>query len=218
MSVWVKICGIRDIETARSVAALGPDAVGLNFYADSPRAVPPAVARKIVAELPSSVTPVGVFVNHPPADVHSTCEHVGLTTVQIHGDETPEMIAELHGLEVIRAVRVAAATLGDVAALIERIAEAGVPLNACLVDAHVPGAYGGTGTLAPWKLLAEGWDRTHWPPLILAGGLNPDNVADAVRTVRPWGVDVASGVETAPGEKDLDRVARFIAAVRGAVN
>jgi phosphoribosylanthranilate isomerase len=218
MSIWIKICGLRDVETARAVADLRPDAVGLNFYVDSPRAVSIEAAQEIVGVLPASLTPVGVFVNHAPADVLSICERVGLSTVQLHGDESIGMIAQLDGLQIIRAVRVGEETLDKVAEQIERIEATGVKLAACLVDAHVPGAYGGTGRRPPWDVLAAGWDREHWPPLVLAGGLHPANVADGIRTVRPWGVDVASGVESSPGVKDLERVGRFIAAARAAAS
>lgn len=216
MSIWIKICGIRDVETGRAVADLGPDAVGLNFYAGSARAVSPETAREVVGGLPASVAPVGVFVNHAPADVISICRHVGLSTVQLHGDESPEMLPRLDGLHIIRALRVGGESLEPVAEHLQRIAAAGVTLSACLVDGDVPGAYGGTGHRAPWELLADGWDRKHWPPMVLAGGLSPGNVVDAIRTVRPWGVDVASGVESSPGEKDLELVAQFITAARAA--
>lgn len=216
MSLWVKICGIRDVATARSVAALGADAIGLNFYPDSPRVVSPDTAAEIVAALSSSVTPVGVFVNHTPDEVRSICRHVGLSTVQLHGDETPQMMAELDGLQLIRAFRVRGEDLRAVAADLRETAAAGVHLTACLLDAHVPGSYGGTGQCPPWQVLADGWDHEHWPAMILAGGLTPENVADGVRTVRPWGVDVASGVESSPGEKDLERVRRFITSARNA--
>ncbi len=105
MSIWIKICGIRDVETARAVAALGPDAIGLNFYADSPRVVSPETAADVVAALPASVAPVGVFVNHLSADVRSICQRVGLSTVQIHGDESPDIIVQLGDFRVIRAFR-----------------------------------------------------------------------------------------------------------------
>lgn len=213
--MWTKICGIRDLDTAQRVALLLPDAIGLNFFAGSRRLVGPDVAAAIVRELPDRVEPVGVFVNHALDDVRAICRQTGLRTVQLHGDEPPELAAALTDLDVIRVYRVGAAGLAPVAADLERCRSLGVRLRACLVEAHIDGSYGGTGRTAPWTLLRDGWQLTDWPPLILAGGLTPDNVAQAVRSVRPWGVDVASGVESAPGVKDVDRVAGFLRAARG---
>jgi phosphoribosylanthranilate isomerase len=218
MSIWIKICGIRDVATARAVAALGPDAIGLNFYAGSPRAVSLETAAEIVGILPGAVVPIGVFVNHSAEEVRSICQRVELATVQIHGDESAGMIAQLGDLRIIRAFRIGRDELSDVAASIGEIAATRVRLAGCLVDAHVAGAYGGTGQSPPWRLLADGWDRDNWPPMILAGGLTPENVADGIHAVRPWGVDVASGVESVPGQKDLERVRRFIATARAAAN
>lgn len=213
--MWIKICGIRDAETAAAVGVLRPDAIGLNFYAKSARAVTTQQGAAITAALPSGVEPVGVFVNHSLDEIVSICDACGLRTVQLHGDEPPELIEQLRPLRVIRAIRLgrdnATATLESAAAL----GEGGWPVRALLVDAHVPGSYGGTGQAAPWDLLSGGW-RRDWPPLILAGGLTAENVAEAVRAVCPWGIDVAGGVESSPGVKDLDQVARFIEAARNA--
>lgn len=211
--MWIKICGIRDAETAAAVGALRPDAIGLNFYAKSVRSVTAREAAAIVAALPGGVEPVGVFVNHALDEIRAICAACGLNTVQLHGDEPPELVTQLRPLRVIRAIRLgrdaASSSLQAVAAL----GQGGWPVRAVLVDAHVPGSYGGTGEAAPWDVLSGGW-RREWPPLILAGGLTAENVAEAVRAVRPWGIDVASGVESSPGVKDLDRVARFIKAAR----
>ncbi len=214
--MWIKICGIRDPETAEAVARLAPDAIGLNFFGGSPRCVSVDAAARVVCGLPASIEPVGVFVNHSHAEITGICRACALATVQLHGDESPEFVARLPQFRVIRAYRIGREGLDGVAADLERCMALGVRLVACLIDARAPGTYGGTGQTAPWDLLADGWRTGRWPPLILAGGLTPDNVTTAIARTHPWGVDVASGVETAPGEKDLARVARFVRAARAA--
>lgn len=213
--MWIKICGIRDAQTARAIAALGPDALGFNFYSRTPRAVTIETAAEIVPLLPETVEPVGVFVNETPAQIAAICRRCKIGTVQLHGDEPPERLAELGrlapGLKLIRAYRMGGDGLGSLARYLQACDRLNVRLAACLVDARVEGLYGGSGTRVPWHRLASDYPRDEWPPLILAGGLTPENVAEAAAAVRPWGLDVASGVESAPGEKDLDRVARFIA-------
>lgn len=215
--MWVKICGIRDLATAQKVATLAPNAIGLNFYASSPRSVTKETAREITASLPTTISAVGVFVNHSIAELCETATECRLAMVQLHGDERPEFLAELQtrlpAIPLLRAWRVD----GDLVELQSYLAECqrlGVRLTGCLVDAKVTGSYGGTGHLPPWDVLAASYLRETWPPLILAGGLTAENVARGVQTVQPWGVDVASGVESQAGVKDLDRVARFIAAAR----
>ena len=211
--MWTKICGIRDVATARQVATLRPSAIGLNFFSRSPRCVSPPIAREIVAALPDGVEPVGLFVNHSVAEIVETSRQCGLTTVQLHGDEPPEFLAELAAaadVRVIRAHRQGDEGLEPLRQYLDHCTQLGVGLFAVLIDARVEGQYGGTGRRAPWPLLREDYDRAHWPPLILAGGLQPGNVAEAIDAVRPWGVDVAGGVETAPGCKDLSAVAAFL--------
>lgn len=209
--MWVKICGIRDVATARWVAELSPDAIGLNFYKGSPRCVDEAVARAIASELPRGVEAVGVFVDHSPADIVRICRACGITTAQLHGDYADSDINACQdaGLKVIRVVR-----LGHEwpVGLSDGLDESSREIR-YLIDAQVNGAYGGTGQTAPWKLLASKW-QPGWPPLILAGGLTPDNVSEAIAAVRPFGVDISSGVETAPGVKDPQRVRRFIESAR----
>ncbi|REJ87547.1 MAG: phosphoribosylanthranilate isomerase [Planctomycetota bacterium] len=212
--MWIKICGIRNVETAERVAALAPDAIGLNFYDQSPRCVEQETAAKIVAGLPPDVEPVAVFVNATAERVAEVCRTCGIRTVQLHGDESPEFVGRLNGLQVIRAFRVGDGDLPSIAADLDRYQTLGIPLRACLIDARVEGAYGGTGHTAPWETLATGW-QADWPPLILAGGLKPDNIRQAIEVVHPWGVDVASGVESSSGGKDLNSVAAFIASARG---
>jgi phosphoribosylanthranilate isomerase len=196
--VKVKICGITRVDDAREAFAAGAAAIGLNFYPGSPRFVGVATARDSVAALPPSVCAVGVFVNAGRARVAEIAAAVGLRALQFHGEESP---ADCAGwtLKVIKAVRV-----GDPGSVAEAAA---YPVDFILLDAYVEGHVGGTGHRFAWDL-AAGCDRSR---LILAGGLTPENVAGAVRTVRPLAVDVASGVERAPGIKDAERMRRFIA-------
>jgi len=214
---WVKLCGVRDVATTVALAGLEPDALGLNFYPPSPRFVSRDVAAEIVAVLPNSVAAIGVFVNETPDEILDTVAAVGLAAVQLHGDEPPEVIAALRNrhpdLTVLRAWRVGEDGLAPLAAYLDACDRQDVRPDAVLVDAKVEGAYGGTGRTAPWERL-RAYDPA-WPPLILAGGLTPANVADAVATVQPWGVDTAGGVENAPGVKDPALAVAFLAAVRG---
>lgn len=215
--MWIKICGIRDLATAEQVAALSPDAIGLNFYAPSPRCVSRATARQIVAQLPGDVAAVGVFVNHSIAEIVECVTDCGLSMVQLHGDERPEFLADLQAVlpntPLIRAWRMGA-DLADLEIYLADCQRLRVRLFGCLIDAKVAGTYGGTGHTPPWDVLRSSYRRATWPPLILAGGLTEANVAAGIAAVLPWGVDVASGVESSPGLKDLDRVSKFIAAAR----
>jgi phosphoribosylanthranilate isomerase len=213
--MWVKICGITQPDGLPQLAALAPDAIGLNFYARSRRCVTPEAARQIVERLPDSIRPVGVFVNHSLDEINHICRYTGLTTVQLHGDETADFASKLPQYDLIRAFRVGTGGLAPVAAELQRYQALGIPLLGCLIDAAVAGEYGGTGHQAPWELLARHW-QADWPALFLAGGLQAGNVAQAVAATHPAGVDVASGVEALPGIQDLDKVARFIAAARAA--
>jgi len=211
--MWVKICGITNPETAVQVANLKPDAIGLNFYRGSKRVIAPEQASKIVAMLPDGVEPVGLFVNHSLDEVRGITKACGINTIQLHGDESPEFCAELSEYNILRAFRVDESGLSEAGQYLSRLGELGVQLQSCLVDARVAGEFGGTGHTAPWDVLRDHWD-SGWSPLVLAGGLSAKNVADAVRVVNPHGVDVASGIESAPGEQDLEQVAAFIAAAR----
>lgn len=215
--MWTKICGIRDLITAEQVAALSPDAIGLNFYPQSPRCVSRHIAQKITARLPPSIPAVGVFVNHPAAEIAEIVNACGLTMIQLHGDEPPELLADLQTrlstIPLIRAWRMGP-DLGELENYLSDCRRLRVRLFGCLIDAKVAGTYGGTGQTPPWDVLKTSYRRETWPPLILAGGLTDANVAAGIAAVQPWGVDVASGVESVPGVKDLDRVAQFIAAAR----
>ncbi|MBL8851203.1 MAG: phosphoribosylanthranilate isomerase [Planctomycetaceae bacterium] len=212
--MWIKICGISDPDAIGTLAALRPDALGFNFYHGSKRRIAPSAAALAVRQLPAGIEPVGVFVNHSLEQIRDICGTTGIRTVQLHGDETPEFAAALTSFDVIRVSRIGSEGLSLVAADVERCRQLGVRLKACLVEPRVAGHYGGSGAVAPWNEIADGWNRTDWPPLLLAGGLTPDNVAAAVACVRPWGVDVASGVESSPGVKDPALVARFIQSAR----
>jgi phosphoribosylanthranilate isomerase len=177
--------------------------LGLVFYAGSPRYVTPEVARQVVAALPPFVATVGLFVNEAPQRVREIADACGLDVIQLHGDEAPSAcnFAPRRSIKALR-VRDAASLVGHTA----------FETSALLLDAYVPGAYGGTGESFNWALAAE---VARQRPLILAGGLTPENVAEAVRSVRPYAVDVSSGVEVAPGKKDPARVAAFIRNAKG---
>jgi phosphoribosylanthranilate isomerase len=200
----VKICGITRPEDAEQAAALGAWAIGFNFWPGSKRRVDPAIAAGIARELRRKVEPVGVFVNPPLDEVVRIVEAVGLTYVQLHGDEGPSFCAAVGqhtGARVIKALRVGSgADIRDA----ERF-----HTDYHLLDAAAGSSYGGTGRTWDWALAAQRRARV---PLILSGGLTPENVADGIAAVHPWGVDVASGVESAPGIKDPAKVEAFIAA------
>ncbi len=197
----VKICGVTRLEDALQAARLGADALGFNFWPGSRRFLAPGAAREVVDQLPPFVTPVGVFVNQPEEEILRAAGESGVRVLQLHGDEPPELCARLP-LPVVKAVRVGAALSLD--------ALSAYQVAAFLLDAPSAG-YGGSGATFDWSL-AEG--VAGLGPLILAGGLDPENVAAAVRRVRPYAVDVASGVESAPGVKDVSKMARFIAAAK----
>jgi phosphoribosylanthranilate isomerase len=213
--MWIKICGIRDVEMALMAAAAGADAIGLNFYGKSPRVVAPAVAASIVARLrgdsAGSVEPVGVFVNHSVDEIRAVCEACQLQTIQLHGDESPEQVARLaRDYRVIRAFRVDAQEIDAMSESLEACDKLRAKLWACLVDGKIEGHFGGTGKTAPWETLRRTYRTAEWPPLVLAGGLTVGNVADAIRVVNPWGVDVASGVESSIACKDSALVRKFV--------
>lgn len=210
-SVRVKICGVTTPDDARHAAECGADAVGLNFYPKSPRFLDPQSAAAIVRALPPFTAPVGVFVGMPLRQVCAVAYQLGLRGVQTYDDRPPD--EDPFPFAHVPAFRVKDADgLEHVRRFVEEAKRLDRPPAAVLVDSHVDGQMGGTGHRAPWELL-RGFDPG--VPLILAGGLTPENVAEAVTLVRPWGVDVASGVESAPGRKDPDRVVRFLRAVRG---
>lgn len=209
----VKICGLTDVDEAVRCARLGADCVGLNFHPASPRFVDIVRARAIVEALPPPCVAVGLFVNRPPAEVAATAAQVGLGIVQLHGDEPPEDLLALAPLTIIRAFRLPdAAAIAAMRGYLERAETLGRAPGSVLVDGYVAGLAGGSGRTIDDDVLSR---LPPLPRLILAGGLTPGNVAERVAKVRPWMVDVASGVESAPGRKDLARVAAFVRAARG---
>ena len=203
MPVRVKICGITNIQDARAAIECGADALGFIFFSGSPRHINPEAAARIIGELPPFVTKVGVFVDAPVETVQKEARTTGIDTVQLHGNESTAFCGEIAatGLKVIKALRVKdAASLDEIAKY---------RVSAYLLDSYVPGQLGGTGAKFNWDLAIKAKD--FGTPIVLAGGLDPENVSDAVSKVAPYAVDVSSGVETAPGKKDHDKVRRFIA-------
>jgi phosphoribosylanthranilate isomerase len=203
MRVKVKICGITSLADGIAAAEAGADALGFVFYEPSPRCITVEAAAALVRHLPPVVLKVGVFVNAPEDLVVRTLRECGLNLLQFHGDEPPEYCLQF-GLMSMKAFRVRGAdslqTLRN------------YPTDAWLLDAYAPDKPGGTGDTFNWDraLEAQIWGR----PIFLAGGLTPENVAEAVRRVRPYGVDVSSGVEAAPGRKDHAKIRAFIQAAK----
>ena len=205
--VSVKVCGITNLEDALAALEAGAEMLGFNFYARSLRYVSPADARRVVEHLPEGVSCVGVFVNEATsAEVERVARESGVGAVQLHGDETPEFCRGLRGLTTIKALRVGPGYSAEAAAL--------YPTDAVLLDAYVADAWGGTGHTCDWALARL--TREAVLKLFLAGGLSPENVADAVSAVRPFAVDVCSGVETSPGRKSFQLMRRFIERAREA--
>ena len=209
--VKVKICGLTNLEDTLVAIEAGVDMIGFNFYPKSPRYLSPAVCAGLVEELRErgivTVT-VGVFVNSPVETVADILEKCDLQLAQLHGDEPPTYL-EVLGDFAYKAIR--PKTVTEAREALRQYAGQGVPAPALLLDAHKVGHYGGTGQRGDWGLAAE-LARTE--PILLAGGLTPDNVSEALSQVRPWGVDVASGVERAPGSKDHQKIEAFLRAVR----
>ena len=199
----IKICGIREPEHARIAADAGADAIGLVFYGDSPRHVDNARAAEIARALPPYVMAVGLFVNASVDAVWAILDHVPLDLLQFQGDETPQF-CEGFGRPFVRAVRMEEGT--DLVEYASRFSAA----KALLLDAHVPGERGGTGQVFDWGRVPA----KHPLPLILSGGLTAQNVGRAIREVRPWAVDVSSGVESSRGVKDPAKIVEFIRSVR----
>ena len=200
----VKICGITRIEDAELAVALGAAALGFVFWPKSPRYVDPERARAIVAALPPFVTTVGVFVDQGPRLVNGVAARVGLGAVQLHGEESVEMLDQIDR-PVVKALAMRAATRAA-------DADAWPPRVRLLIDAYDPEQRGGTGRTVDWNGAAAIASRRL---VLLAGGLKPGNVAEAIRTVRPFGIDVSSGVESSPGVKDHARLRELFEAVNG---
>jgi phosphoribosylanthranilate isomerase len=205
LRIRVKVCGITRVEDALAAVKHGSDAIGLVFYAKSPRHVPVQRAAEIVAALPPFVCTVGLFVDAPEAEVRAVLNAVRLDVLQFHGNESP-VYCEQFGVPYIKAVRVRPGT--NLVQYATDYAEA----KALLLDAYTEGVPGGTGQVFDWGLIPSNLSM----PVILAGGLNPANVADAIRRVRPYAVDVSGGVEREKGIKDADKIAAFMRGVGNA--
>jgi len=202
--VRVKICGITNLEDARLAVELGASALGFVFYPKSPRYIEPAVARKIITHLPPLVTTVGVFVNESEETLQRVVKEVGLDLVQLHGNESPDLCARFFP-KVIKALRVREPEdLNLIPAYKGRI-------RAVLLDTYVEGLPGGTGQSFNWELAQRA--KQFGIPLILAGGLRPENIREALQTVRPFAVDVSSGVEAFPGKKDPEKLRALLKAI-----
>jgi phosphoribosylanthranilate isomerase len=202
--VRVKICGITNVEDALLACELGADAIGLNFYSKSPRCISPFTANKIVRKLPPFVSAVGVFVNWQAAPVTALAKALGLSAAQLHGDEPPQFITEI--AKKVSAIKALHVGKGSAAPPFAKYRGA----TAFLLDAPHSGQYGGTGHSTDWSL-AQTAAKSH--RILLAGGLTPENVAEAILAVRPYAVDVTSGVEAKPGKKDPAKLRAFFEAV-----
>ena len=207
MTVRVKICGLTRADEVQLAVEAGADAIGMVFVPGTPRCLSLEMAAGVAGAIPPFVARVGLFVDAPVESVRETVRRLGLDTVQFHGGESLEYCAAFRpGCRVLKAFRVRGQeTLGELAAY-------RAVTDAWLLDAYVPGTAGGTGATFDWGLAQEAVRLGH--PVILAGGLKPENVADAVSTVRPFAVDVSSGVESSPGRKDGARMRAFCTAAR----
>lgn len=196
----VKICGITNLADALAAADAGADAIGFVFYAKSPRAIRPEVAREIIDALPPFITPVGLFVNEERARIGEIVDISRIRCIQLHGDEEPSDCV-YDKVSVIKALRVQSAN--DIKAIMD------YTVAGFLLDAYCPTSYGGSGTCFDWRIAVEA-KTIFRGPLILAGGLTPDNVANAIGMVHPYAVDVSSGVERSPGVKDHEKMRAFV--------
>ena len=201
----VKICGITNKEDALCAAGCGASALGFIFYPPSPRYIKPADARKIVGVLPDDLVKVGVFVNEKPKEIKRIVEYCGFDMIQLHGDETPEFCREFPSAQVIKAVE-----LKNEA---DFVYAKSYHVGAILVDSRHAGLYGGTGKKANWDFACRIRNKK---PLILSGGLNEKNVAEALKVVAPAALDINSGVESEPGKKDHAKLARIFYIIRHA--
>ncbi len=215
----VKICGIKTLEIVQASIEAGADMLGFNFYAPSARYITPEKCAELVSDLRphlarrtshvAQITTVGVFVNEPIERIRAIMEICNLDLAQLCGDESPDDLAALDG-KAFKAVR--PSSLAEADAHLQKFGRSQAP--ALLVDAHIKGAYGGTGETGDWALAKHVATQA---PVLLAGGLNSKNIAEAVQAVNPWGVDVASGVESSPGVKDLAKISAFISAARAGI-
>jgi phosphoribosylanthranilate isomerase len=200
---WIKICGMTDIEDAKKAASLGVDALGF-IFATSVRKIEPDRARKIILALPKTLLKVGVFVNEDSEEVLRMAEYCGLNALQFHGKESPGYCQKFFH-PVFKTIHIK-----DLESLkdIEQYHDVSI-----LLDTYSPVQMGGTGTPFPWEIALKAKEKRNF---VLSGGLSPGNVGEAIKKVRPWGVDVCSGVEARPGKKDQSKMAEFIKEVRKA--
>jgi phosphoribosylanthranilate isomerase len=198
VKVRVKICGITNLDDAMAAVRYGADALGFVFFPESPRYITPEQASQIVRALPPFVTTVGVFVDRTPEDIQDIMEISGLEAAQLHGSESPDTCGEVR-CKVIKAIRVK--ELSDLEPLDH------YKVSAYLLDTYSPDSFGGTGRIFNWDIAVE---AKRFGPIILAGGLTPDNIAEAVQHVRPYAVDVSSGVEAKKGLKNHEKLRLFI--------
>jgi phosphoribosylanthranilate isomerase len=220
MPFRVKICGVTNVVDALAAVDAGADAIGLNFFSGSRRRIGAREAKRIVEAVDRRARCVGIFVNDSAETIREICAQTAVQLVQLHGDEPPAFLKELDGgLPAIRARRLDADGMRGIEAdLRDCRAIAGFAPAAVLIDAAAAGEFGGTGRTGDWKRIADYRDWIGDVPLILAGGLTPDNVAEAIRVVEPHAVDVASGVESSPGKKDQAKMRDFIAAARAVLS
>ena len=200
--VKVKVCGVRSFEEAEASLDAGADVLGFNFWPSSPRYIAPHAAREVISKLSPVVSTVGVFVNDVADRITEIAFDLKLTAVQLHGDESPEFCTALGSIKTIKAIRVGQDFDLNI---IKRY-----PVSMVLLDSHIKGSYGGTGQRFDWRIAIE---AKRFAPIILAGGLNTENVWDAITHVRPAAIDVCSGVEAERGRKDLAKLRRFMAVV-----
>ena len=210
---WVKICGMTNLEDALTAVEAGADAVGFVFYEKSPRNNRPGAAREIVKKLPDNVEKVGVFVSENVERANDILQRVGLTTAQVYSKSIGEWLAWHVGSQRRLMVAVPGSALND--DLLITFGSAEKPLSAIVVDSGSGERPGGTGERFDWEGARIGiCELEKEVPVVVAGGLSPENVAEAIKILRPWGVDVASGVEARPGKKDPEKVRAFVQAVR----
>ena len=200
--VKAKICGVRTLEEAQAAVDAGADALGFNFWPQSARYIEPHAAREVITGLSPIVCTVGVFVNEEANRIVDIASELGLSAVQLHGDESPEFCEQLGSIKTIKAIRVGQDF--DLS-VIENYR-----VDMVLLDSSIEGSYGGTGRRFDWRIAIE---AKHLAPIILAGGLTTENVWEAITHVRPAAIDVCSGVEAEPGRKDLDKLRQFMAVV-----
>lgn len=204
----VKICGIRSLEEAQAAVDVGADALGFNFWSPSARYVEPYAAREVITGIAPNVCTVGVFVNEEASRIVDIASELRLSAVQLHGDESPEFCERLASIRTFKTIKAIRVEQDFDLSLIESYR-----VNMVLLDSSSEGSYGGTGRRFDWRIAIE---AKHLAPIILAGGLNIENVWDAITQVRPAAIDVCSGVEAEPGRKDLEKLRGFMAMARRA--